>query len=59
MSQSIAVLARGAPTQRAADKWESARFSSLFLALSFFWLPNRVHARPGASNANRWADINR
>jgi len=41
-------------TQRAADKWESARFSSLFLALSFFRLSSRVSARPLAANASRW-----
>ena len=36
----------GCLTQRAADKWESARFSSLFLALSFSRLISRVSARP-------------
>jgi len=38
---------------RAADKWDSARFSSLFAALSFFRLPSRVLARPLAANAHR------
>ena len=42
------------PTKRAADKWDSARFSSLFLALSFLRLPSRVYARPLAANASRW-----
>ena len=36
----------GCLTQRAADKWESARFSSLFLALSFLRLISRVSSHP-------------
>jgi len=43
------------PTKRAADKWDSARFSSLFLASSFVRLSSRVASRPLAANANRWA----
>jgi len=39
-------------TQRAADKWDSARFSSLFLALGFFRLPSRVLSRPLAATDN-------
>jgi hypothetical protein len=39
---------------RAPDKWDSARFSSLYLASSFFWLMSRVHTHPLAGNANRW-----
>jgi len=27
-----------------------------FSGFEFFLLPNRVHARPHAGNANRWAD---
>ena len=42
-------------TKRAADKWDSARFSSLFLALGFFRPISRVLARPLAANADRWA----
>ena len=42
-------------TKRAPDKWESARFRSIFLALSFCYISNRIHARPLAGNANRWA----
>jgi len=34
--------------------WDSAAFSSIFLASSFFLLPNIVHARPHAGNASRW-----
>ena len=40
-------------TKRAPDKWESARFRSSFLASSFFYISNIVHARPLAGNANR------
>jgi hypothetical protein len=35
--------------------WESARFSSIFLASGFFYISNIVHTRPHATNANRWA----
>jgi hypothetical protein len=38
--------------------WESARFTSIFLALGFFFISNIVHARPHAGNANRWAAKN-
>ena len=44
-------------TQRALDAGDSAAFSSIFLASSFFLLPGRVHARPSASNASRWAAV--
>jgi hypothetical protein len=41
---------------RAADGGDSARFMSSFLALSFFYISNRFHARPlSAANASRWA----
>jgi hypothetical protein len=43
------------PTKRAPDKWESARFISIFLASSFFLLSGIFPARPLAGNANRWA----
>jgi hypothetical protein len=36
------------------DVWDSARFTSIFLALSFSYISNIVHARPHAGNANRW-----
>ncbi len=45
----------GCLTQRAPDVWESARFTSIFLASGFFYISNLVHARPHAGNANRWA----
>jgi len=45
----------GCPTKRAPDVWDSAAFSSIFLASSFSYIPNIVHARPHAGNANRWA----
>jgi len=41
-------------TKRAPDKWDSARFRSIFLASSFFYISNIVHAYPLAGNANRW-----
>jgi hypothetical protein len=40
-------------TQRALDGGDSSPVSSIFLDSSFFLLPNIVHARPAASNANR------
>jgi hypothetical protein len=42
------------PTKRAADVWDSARFSSIFLAWSFFLLPSRISSHPHAANANRY-----
>ena len=45
---------------RAADMWESARFSSLFLALSFFLAPQPSPRPPTSTpqghNASRWAN---
>ena len=46
---------KGCLTKRAADVWESARFTSIFLASGFFHISSRIHARPHAANANRWA----
>ena len=43
----------GGLTQRALDAGDSAAFSSIYLGSGFFLLPNRVHARPSASNASR------
>jgi hypothetical protein len=43
----------GCLTQRAPDVWESARFTSIFLALGFFYISKRIQARPHAGNANR------
>jgi len=43
----------GCLTQRAPDVWDSARFTSIFLASSFFYISNIVYARPHAGNANR------
>jgi len=42
-------------TKRAPDKWESARFTSIFLASSLSLLSNIIRARPLAGNANRSA----
>jgi hypothetical protein len=41
-------------TKRAPDVWDSARFTGIFLALGFFYISERIHARPHAGNANRW-----
>ena len=51
----LASLAQSQPTKRAPDVWESARFTSIFLASGFSYISNIVHARPSAGNANRWA----
>jgi hypothetical protein len=45
------------PTQRAADGWESAAFSSIFLASGFFYISSLFPARPPAANANRWLAV--
>ena len=42
------------PTMRAADGWESARFTSLFLASGFFCSQAESTLRPPAANADRW-----
>jgi hypothetical protein len=43
-------------TRRAADGGDSARFTGIFLALSFFYISSLFHARPlSAANAPRWA----
>jgi hypothetical protein len=43
-------------TMRAADGWESAASTSIFLASSFFCSRSFISSRPPAANANRWAD---
>ena len=40
-------------TKRAADKWDSPRFSGLWLALGFFRFEGESALRPLAANANR------
>ena len=40
---------------RAADVWESARFTGIFLASSLYWSQTESSLRPPAANANRWA----
>jgi hypothetical protein len=42
-------------TKRAPDVWESAAFSGIFLASSFFCSQAESTLRPHAGNANRWA----
>ncbi len=44
-------------TQRAADKWESARFQAVFNASVGFRFRAGSASRPLAANANRWAFI--
>jgi hypothetical protein len=39
-------MAKSVPTKRAADWWDSAAFSSIFLASGFFLLSSRIHALP-------------
>jgi len=48
-----ASLAQSQLTKRAPDVWESARFTSIFLASGFSYISSIVHARPHAGNANR------
>src|SRR5450759_624731 len=38
-----------------APQGEQERAESFTRGFKFFLLPSRVHARPSASNANRWA----
>jgi len=38
----------------ALDWWESARFQAVFCTWTFFRIMSLVHARPPASNAQRW-----
>jgi len=40
-------------TKRAADGWESARFTSILLASSLYC--SQAVLSPAAANANRWA----
>jgi hypothetical protein len=43
------------PTQRAADKWDSARFLSFWLASGLSCSQAESTLRPLAANASRWA----
>ena len=43
------------PTQRALDGWDSAPFSGFFYTRTESCSRSFIHARPPASNANRWA----
>ena len=42
-------------TMRAADKWDSARFLSFYLALGLYCAQTLSILRPLAANADRWA----
>jgi len=46
---------KGLPTKRALDGWDSAAFSGIFYAQTESCSWSFIHARPPASNANRWA----
>jgi hypothetical protein len=54
MNETLPFINRGL-TQRAADGWESARFTGSFLALGFFCSQAESTLRPPAANASRWA----
>lgn len=41
-------------TQRAPDRWESARFQAICVAEGWFRQSGAVSSRPPAGNANRW-----
>ena len=47
-------MAQERPTQRAADKWESARFRTVFNASAGFRFRALSVSRPLAANASRW-----
>ena len=44
------------PTKRALDGWDSAAFSGFFYTRTESCSRSFVHARPPASNANRWQE---
>ena len=43
------------PTKRAPDKWDSARFTNIFLASDLYSPQVESTLRPLAGNASRWA----
>jgi hypothetical protein len=43
------------PTQRAPDKWDSARFTGFFLTSGLYCPQAESTLRPLAGNASRWA----
>jgi len=43
------------PNKACTGRWGFCAVYKHFSGFEFFLLPNRVHARPSASNANRWA----
>ncbi len=42
------------PNTACTGRWGFCAIFEQFSGFEFFLLPNRVHARPSASNANRW-----
>jgi hypothetical protein len=55
ISAVVIVYDENRPTMRAPDKWESARFTSLFLASGLYSPQAESTLHPLAGNANRWA----
>jgi hypothetical protein len=50
-------MAKSVPTQRAADKWESARFQAVFNASAESRFQALTASRPLAANADRSAAL--
>ena len=50
---SVVMWARGRPTQRAADKWDAARFQAAFNALAGIRFRAWSASHPLAANASR------
>ena len=46
------------PNKACTGRWGFCGIFEHFSGFEFFLLPSRVHARPTASNANRWAAFN-
>ena len=55
LARAILMQLKRRPTMRALDAGESATFSGIFLAASFFCSQAESTLRPLAGNANRWA----
>jgi len=50
--------AKGKPTKRALDGWDSAPFLSFIYTQAESCSRSFIHVRPPAGNANRWAVAN-
>jgi len=49
------MIQRPPPNTACTGRWGFCGIFEHFSGFEFFLLPNRIHARPSASNANRWA----